>query len=546
MKITDLFKKKNKINSKNISYSNYQLNMANTVATSWNGDKFPGSFGFTKLIESCDYWTLRKRSMQLFMENPYAKGIVRRICRNEIFTGLTMNSNPIGDILFPELDEAERMNKAVEFGDYITTQFELYANSFDIFDYKKQLTFGEFQNQVRLESIVCGDGIIVARINPETKLPCWEWINGNYIKSPLESFTLPEGHCIKNGVELDVKGCHVAYYVQTIQGDSVRSERIPVKGERTGRNIAWMVYGSDKMADEVRGEPLLACVLYMLKDLDRYKDAEVRAAVINALVAFTVEKDKGTTIGSRPTDGLRPRYNEVQSGDNKAEPEPHRQPISLMQPGTVFDDLAPGEKVTSYSTNRPNVNYKAFEEAILNGISWALEIPPEIITLKFTSSYSASRQANNEFEVYLKYRTFKNAKDFCQLIFEEFVIQSVITGQLSLPGFITDVIAGKNWRLKAAWLNCSWSGINRPSVDRGKDVKAAHDALNDGLTTFDDECRRINGKSFRQVSNELKREIDMLKSLGFTPGILENNNGEPAYPDENNIDDDVIDDDKEE
>lgn len=526
MKFRNIFKKKEK---KAVQYSDYQMKMANAISSGWNGDKYPGSYGFSKIIESCDYWTLRKRSLELFTENLYAKGIVKRILHNEIFTGLTVSPNPIGDIIWPELSETERMDKAVKYGDIIGTKFRLYADNYELFDYKKRMTFGEFQNQVRLEAMISGDGIVVCRINPESHLPCWEWINGNYIRTPLDEYNVASGHVIRNGVELDREGRHVAYYVQSVKGDRIVSERIPVFGPKSHRRIAWMVYGSEKMADEVRGEPLLSCVLYMLKDLDRYRDAEVRAAVINAMIAFTVEKDTNTVIGSRPTAGLSRIPREVGPEASGAE-EPHRQPISLMNPGTVFDDLAPGEKVVSYSTNRPNVNYRVFEEAVLDAISWSLEIPPEIVSLKFTSSYSASRQANNEFEVYLKLRVAKNAKDFCQIIYEEFVIQSVLNGKLDLPGFLQSLVFPDLWEIKKAWLAASWSGINRPSVDRNKDVKAAHDALNDGLSTFDDECRRLNGKGFREVAAQLKRELDYFKSLGFTPGILEDNNGHPAYP----------------
>lgn len=503
----------------------YQAQLLDAMKTTWNGSKYPGQFGLTKILEQFDYWTLRKRSLQLFTENPYAKGLIRRIVRNEIHTGLTANANPLGSILWPDADEMEQANRAVHYGDIMTSQFELYCNNYEIFDFKKQLTFGEFQEMVRREALLCGDGVIISRVNRYTGLPSWDWINGNNVRTPAD-YKCVSGHTIKNGVELDEYGRHVAYHIQTIVDGKIKYERVPVKGEKSGRQISWMVYGSEKMADDVRGEPLLACVLGMLKDIDRYKDAEVRAAVINALIAFTVQKDEGTTIGTRPTAGLARPMREV--GPVAPEEKGH-QPISLMEPGTVFDDLAPGEKVVSYQTNRPNVNYANFENAILDAVCWALEIPPEIVKLKFTSSYSASRQANNEFEVYLKYRNYKNSKDFCQIVYEEFIIQSVINNQLALPGFILSCFDSSKWRIKAAWLSCSWSGLSRPSVERTKDVKAANDALDNGLTTFDDECRRLSGRSFRQNIQILKREIDYAHQMGFNPHILEDNNGKPAY-----------------
>lgn len=508
----------------------YQRMFAEAVSSNmtWNGEKFRGSLGLVKVFNLIDYWTLRQKSLELWTDSPYARGIIRRILRNEIFTGLVANSNPMASVLWPGKDEMEAQDLAVRYGDEITSQFNLYANNYELFDYRKELTFGEFQEVIRREALLCGDGIVVARVNHTNGLPMWQWINGNNIKQPA-NMTCAKGHRIIQGVELDEFNRHVAYYVQTMDNGVLKSERIPVKGEKSGRQISWMVYGSEKMSDQVRGEPLLANVLSMLSDIDKYKDAEIRAAVINALIAFTVKKSPETTLGTRPTAGLARPMKEV-GPFNAAEPGTKgHQPIQLMQPGTVFDDLAPGEEVVSYSTNRPNVNYAVFEGAIVDAICWSLEIPPEIAKLKFTSSYSASRQANNEFEVYLKYRNFKNAKDFCQIIFEEFVIQAALNGMLNLPGFVMAFADSRLWQVKAAWLSCSWAGIARPSVERTKDVKAANDALDNGLTTFDDECRRLNGKSFRQVTAQLKREIDHLRKMGFTPHILEDNNGKAAY-----------------
>jgi len=514
-------------------HNKYQRMVAEALSqnVTWSGEKFRGSLGLVKVFNSIDYWTLRQKSMELWTDSPYARGILRRILRNEIFTGLSANSSPNEDVLWPGKDDMERADLAVKYGDVITSQFNLYANNYELFDYRKELTFGEFQEVVRREAILCGDGVIIARVNHTNGLPMWQWVNGNNIKTPAD-YVCKNGNRIIQGVELDKYNRHVAYFVQTFEDGQLKYERIPVKGEKSGRQISWMVYGSEKMSDKVRGEPLLANVLSMLSDIDKYKDAEIRAAVINALIAFTVKKSPETALGTRPTAGLQRPMKEVggiKTGIGSEIPPKGHQPIQLMQPGTVFDDLAPGEEVVSYSTNRPNVNFAVFEGAIIDAICWSLEIPPEIAKLKFTSSYSASRQANNEFEVYLKYRNFKNAKDFCQIIFEEFVIQAALNGMLNLPGFVMAFADPKLWQIKAAWLSCSWSGIARPSVERTKDVKAANDALDNGLTTLDDECKRINGKTFRKTIAQLKREINYAHQLGFNPHILEDNNGKPAY-----------------
>lgn len=110
-------------------------------------------------------------------------------------------------------------------------------------------------------------------------------------------------------------------------------------------------------------------------------------------------------------------------------------------------------------------------------------------------------------------------------------MQACLNGQIELPGFTDVILDATLWKEKAAWFNCVWTGISRPSVDPQKEVKASLSALDGGLTTYDIECRKISGLSFRQVAQIRKREEDYWKSTGFVPHANENNNGENAYPD---------------
>ena len=518
------------------TFENYNLYLMDVARDAWNGSKFDGSFGSLEDFSFVDYWTLRKRSLRLFRENLYAKGIIRRLLWNEIHTGLVVAPTPAASVIWPHDDEEVREKKAAEFAEEFSTQFNLYSKTPSVFDWGKKNSFGAFQNQVRFESLVCGDGIIISRIDQNTNLPRWQWVNGDNIRTP-DSYVPKGGNFIRHGVEFDKYGKKVAFHVRSETNGNVRYERIPVRGEKSGRLISWMVYGSETLLDDTRGEPFLADTLYMLKDLDRYRDAETRAAVINAMLAFFVERSADTGKGARPSDGLarlKPTVGIAGPEPENYNPVPEKrigEDLREMKPGTFFDDLDPGMKITSPATNRPNVNYRAFEEAIISALAWTHGIPPEILMLKFGNNYSASRQANNEFEVYLSRQTQKNADDFCQNIYTGFITQAVLSGQISAPGFISAYSKPEKWRLTSAWTDCTWTGLNRPSVDRSKEASASQTLLDNGLTTFDDEARRHSGKSFVQVMQTQKRERELMKRMGFTPHVNEDNNGKPAYSD---------------
>ncbi len=506
--------------------------VSDVVSDIFSGDKFPESFGPTRdyLWEwGVDYYTLRKRSLQLYTENLYASGIIKRILRNEIFTGMMPEPTPIGSVIWADKDVDERERLSVKYAEEISESFKLYAEDYNIFDYKKQLTFGEFQNQVRLEAMLCGDGIIVSRINHQTGLPCWDWINGNYISTPF-NYQPGNGNEIIHGVEVDKQGKHVAYWVEDVKDGETRHVRFPVYGKKSGRQISWMVYGGEKLLSQVRGMPLLANALYMMKDLDRYRDAEVRAAVINALLPLFIKKSPTTEIGTTPIMNMTRGLPGTPAEHDKAVKDKTGIPSTIpMSPGTVLDGLAPGEEPVSFNTNRPNVNFKTFEEAVISAICWTNEIPPEIVMLKFNTSYSASRQANNELDIFLKYRAFKNAKDFCQLIYSEFIIQSVLKNQLNIPEFKNIVFNSKEWKKRGAWLRCEWSSISRPSVDILKEAKAMKHLLSMGVIDYDIVAKKFSGMSFKSVQYKLAQERDLMKRLGFVSAIDENNNGEPVY-----------------
>ena len=492
------------------------------VDSVFSGSPFPGAFGLTKDFTYVDYFTLRRRSVQLFKENSYARGIIRRLLRNEINKGLNLEASPIPETL--NLTDEQALVWAEE----SELDWSLWGDDPQQCDFKRRRTLGDLQNEARQTALISGDCLIVLRMNPRTKLPSVDLIDGSHVQTPMGK-SPRAGNRIVHGVELDKNDRQVAFWVTIRKGNGTESKRIPARGEKSGRLISWLVYGSELRLDEVRGEPILSSILYMLKELDRYRNAEQRAATINGMLPLFIKKTEKGGPGSQPVGSGAVRKDAVTVTDSTGANRTFN--IANNLPGMVPDELNFGEEPVSFNAQRPNVNYGQFEEVIINAIAWTLELPPEIARLLFTNSFSASRQANNEFNIYLAFRAWKTGNDLLQPIYKERLISAVLSNQLQAPGLIEAARNPQEWRTVSAWTNAEWTGISRPSVDLLKDIKAAKEGIALRVTTYDQQSRKISGMNFRTVIQKLTREQKLLEKAGLVSSADENNNGEPVLID---------------
>ena len=179
----------------------------------FDGGKFAGGFGPTQ-VQSVDYWTLRARSAQLFNENLYARGLIRRLITNEINTGLTPEACPDEQVLGFAEDYLADWTESVE------NRFGLWAKNPQVCDWLKESTFGEIQRTVRREALVEGDILVVLLQDPETKLPAIQLVSGSSVQTPYGSTSaqVPAGHEIVHGVEKDALGRVFAYHIRQKDG----------------------------------------------------------------------------------------------------------------------------------------------------------------------------------------------------------------------------------------------------------------------------------------------------------------------------------------
>lgn len=454
---------------------------APTRVASDNGSKFAGGFGPTKVLIP-DYWTLRGRSTQLFETNLYARGLIRRLVTNIINTGLHLEAQPEETVLGYPRDGLAEWSEEVE------TRFALWGAEPWLCDWIEQATFGEIQEAAFLEALIAGDCLVVLRQDPLTKLPRVQLVRGDCVQSPG---VLPRGgNKIEHGVELDAQGRHVAFWIRQSDGSA---RRLPAYGEKSGRRLAWLVYGSDKRLDQVRGKPILALALQAMLEIDRYRDSTQRKATINSMLAMFVEKAQAGP-GTRPMAAGAVRVGSIANTEDAG--APRRFNVAEHIPGIVLDELAAGEVPRAFPSNGTDLAFPEFERAIIAGVAWGYEVPPEILVLSFGSNYAASQAAINEFKIFLNRVRTRWGERFCQPIYVEWLLASVLAQKIAAKDLIDSWRDWKRYDLFCAWTSADWSGNIKPAVDLSKLVKAYGEMVDRGFMTRARATRELNGTKY--------------------------------------------------
>ena len=467
------------------------------VLANFDGDKFFGGFGTTRIFTP-DYWTLRERSNQLFTENLYARGLIRRLITNEINTGLAPEATPDEEIIGVAEDSLNEWSETVE------NRFGIWSKSPELCDWKHASTFGATQRAARMEALISGDVLVVIRQSQRTRLPKVQLVSGSQVQTPLgDSVKLRRGHEIKHGVELDQLGRIVAHWVRQKDGTS---KRIPTVGEKSGRRISWLVYGTDKRLDSVRGEPLLSLILQSLKEIDRYRDATQRKAVINSLLAMQVTKSEDKP-GTLPLQGGAVRKDKAAIADDGGSPRSLN--LASYVPGIIVDEMQTGEEIKLLGGQGTDVNFGPFEESIIQAVAWANEVPPEILRLAFSNNYSASQAAINEFKIYLNKVWSDWGETFCTPIYIEWLISETLLQKIQAPGLLEAWRNTQQYDIFGAWVSTDWYGSIKPSTDMLKQAKGSKLLVEEGWTTNARESRMLTGTKFTKNIKRIKRENEL-------------------------------------
>lgn len=438
--------------------------------------------------------TLRQRTRDLYAGANVATGSVKTMRTNVVGIGLKLKSTIDGDLLKLTEEQARDLEAAIE------REFALWAESTDC-DLERLDNFYELQQLAFLNELLSGD---VVSLLPTTKRMGSiydlriQLIEADRLCTPDSETINP---LITGGVEKNKYGEVVAYHIAKhhplsfdFQNPAREWVRVEAYGGKTGRRNVIHIMHRERIG-QVRGVPFLAPVIESLKQLERYTEAELTAAVVSGFLTVFIEKENNS---EEPPIGesIEEEYQVDADDENSIE----------LAPGSVID-LGENEKANMVNPGRPNANFDGFVMSVIKQIGCALEIPFEVVLKCFSNNYSASRGALLEFwKTVSMYRGWF-AADFCQPIFEEFMCEAVAKGRIKAPGFFNDPL------IKKAYCTAEWNGPSAGQLDPKKEVEAAELRIQGGFSTRDRETTELTGGDFYKNMRQRKREEKLLKEV---------------------------------
>lgn len=486
------FEARKKLEILNAGYSRHGGSYAKKSLIGWLSG---GSDADADIVDNLE--TLRNRSRDLYMGSPLATGALKTVRTNVVGSGLALNAQV--DAKFLGLTEEQ----AKEWEENTEREWRLWSESVNC-DAERRQTFFQLQSLVLLSALMSGDVFVTMPVIPR-KGCAYDLriglIEADRVCNPLNASTTAN---ILGGIEVGTYGETVAYWVAKHHpgaiprmGQDLQQEwkRVLAFGTTTGRRNVLHIMADVERPAQRRGVPMLAPVIEALKQLSRYSEAELMAAVVSGM--FTVFVKSNT-----PDSPLATAFNPSMQVDK--DPNAYE-----MGNGSIVA-LDEGEEVQIADPSRPNPNFDPFVIAICRQIGAALEIPYELLVKNFTASYSASRASLLEAWKMFRMRREWLVGNFCQPIYEEWLTEAVLKGRVQAPGFFDDPA------IRAAWCGAEWFGDAQGQLDPLKEANAAKVRVDEGFSTREREAAELTGMKYDQVHAVRKREEAMRREDGLS------------------------------
>jgi len=442
-----------------------------------------------------DLAELREASRDLYRNNSIGGAAINTATTSIVGTGLTLQCRINRDILQREDEDATAWESKTE------AEFELFAQSSDI---QRQISF-YLQQDLAFRSALLNGDVLISTPYKKYKTDAYglkiQLIEADRVSNENNRV---DTDIYSGGVERDQNGLVRKYHVlKSHPGNSYNHLKewaaIPAF-DSEDRKRAWLLYFKERVGQN-RGIPFLAPVIEEIKQLSRMTENEIMRAVISSLFTVFIKSESG--------DGLDALDIQAETGASSNDKD------FKLGNGNILD-LVDGEEVTFAEPKIPNVAFDPFVQAVTKQIGARLEIPVEVLTKLFNTSYSAAQAAFLEAWRFFAVKRSWLAEQFCQPVYELFLTEAVATGRVVAPGFLSG-----DPLIRKAWLTTEWIGDAPGHIDETKAVQAAKERVNAGYSNESIECVALTGYDRDVVYRGRKKEIEQRKDDGMMPQDLQ-------------------------
>jgi lambda family phage portal protein len=297
-------------------------------------------------------------------------------------------------------------------------------------------------------------------------------------------------NAVRMGVESDEWGRVVAYWMWTAHPqDATRRERKRIPAREIVHLVRYRRVG------QPRGETWAAPVMYGLRLLDGYTEAELVAARTSAAKMGFIQQDADAT-------GVDP--------DGPTDPT-----VTEASPGTI-DRLGIGEKFVGWDPQHPSGNFGPFVATVLRQVACGLNVSYVALTGDLNSTnYSSGRIGSLQERDFFRMLQSWLSEHLHDLIYREWLRYAMTSPHLKLE----DVNLAKYEMV--VWRPRGWDW-----VDPAKDVDANRMAIAAGFVS-PAEIIAESGNEIEDVYEEIARSQKLAKTYGL---MLDYGTAKPAEP----------------
>lgn len=475
----------------------------------FDGEQEIGAFNYNGYVYDVDYYETARRAYTLVTINEFAKIMIIRLVEFILGTGLRLHPTPLKGLL----KRLFNINLPEDFTKNIQELWSLIESDRNI-SITKDKNIHALAKVVLFNGLIAGDVLVVKRIVNNSLE--YQIINGLAVQS--SKLISDNGNKIIDGVEVDKNEKPLGYYIQQKDG----KEKFVKARDSKGRLIAWLVPCGISRLNTTRSYSILGCIMQKLNKIGQYSNSEVIAADTNAKFAAWIEQDKDSS-GVNPIKTIptlaRMLENQGVSGSSETQTdtagvERFKNSLKRIASG-LFIHMPRGQKLNSFDTKRPNVNYTAFVDGSMKYNYASGGVPLEVALMQFSNNFSASRAALKMFEVILmNNRQFTIIDNFYQIIYEQHFELECLKGNIHAPKYLE--LKNDEGYLDNAYTKARFVGVKIPHIDEVKEVNAVLSKLKGGLTTFEQALADLGITSdFDSIIERRKIEEEKIKKAGL-------------------------------